>query len=164
MAPPIHPLPHNYDLAASDQFAHLPPWVFEATWEEYQYAPGVNGLCALPGAAAALSFPVQVESNAHFVICKTTMLVTDQAAPPNVVALPLVLAQLQQSGSGRGFMPAGVFVPLVTMFGTGQLPVIWPTAKMVAANSQFSVTLTNLTAVALNVYLVFHGFAVMVSG
>jgi len=156
--------PNAYQLAASQQFAHLSGWIFDATWEPYTYAPGF-GVVALPGLAAAQAFPITVESNAHFVICNSTMVVTDQAGPPaNLVPAPLVQCQLQQSGSGRGFMPASTAVMIGNIFGTGQRPYIWPSAKLVQANSVFSVTLTNLTALALNLYLAFNGFAVMVTG
>lgn len=151
----------DFELAASNQFAHLPRWIFDATWEPYTY-PVNGGLVALAGAAAALQFPVQIESNAHFVWASNTMLVTDQAAPPVVQPVPLVLCNI--GTQPRQCMPAGQFVPLVSAFGTGQFPRRLESVKLVPANQQITVTLTNLTAVALNLYLEFHGWAVMVSG
>lgn len=153
--------PDLFQLAASRQFAHLPGWMFDATWEPFQY-PVNGGVCALPGAAAALAFPVQIESNAHFVMASGTMLVNDTSVPPVLQPAPEVLVNI--GTQPRQFMPAGQFVPLVSMFGTGQLPRIYESVKVIPANQQITVTLTNLTATALNLYLVFHGWAVMVSG
>jgi hypothetical protein len=158
--------PGQFGLAASDILAHLPNWIFDAVWEDYSYAPGPGGICALGALGAALGFPFTVESNAHFIVCKMTMLVTDQTVPnPVPVPLPLVLCNIQQSGvSTRGFQPGGINLPLTNLFGTGQLPRVLNAAKLVPANSQVIVNLTNLSTVALNVFLTFSGFAVVISG
>lgn len=156
----VPPLARNFDLAASTTFAHLPPWMFDAVWDPFFYTTG-QGPALVGAAAAGLAFPVQIESTSHFICCATTMLATDQAAPPNLVALPLCLASLAISGSG--FMPGGQYVPLVSLFGTGQAPYIWPAAKLIQAAQAFTITITNLSAVALSLYLVFHGFRVPVA-
>jgi hypothetical protein len=160
MTPPYVQAPsRNFDIAASVLFAHLPPWMFDAVWDPFFYTTGL-GPAAVGALAAGLAFPVQIESTSHFVCCATSMVATDQAAPPNLIAFPLVLASLAISGGG--FMPGGQFVPVTSIFGTGQLPYIWPVAKLVEASQQFTVTLTNLANQAMNLYLVFHGFRVPV--
>lgn len=152
------------ELAASNKFLHLPRWIFDAVWTPYVYTTGI-GPAALGALAAALAFPVQIESNTHFVLTKQTALVTDQAVPPTTIyPVPFITCSLAQSGSARGFMPAAQSVPLVNIFGTGQRPFEWDVAKLIEANSQFAITLNNLVAVAYNVYLSFIGFAVVVSG
>lgn len=152
------------ELAASNKFLHLPRWIFDAVWTPYVYTTGI-GPALLPALAAALAFPVQIESNTHFVLCKQTAFVTDTAVPPTTVfPAPFITCSLAQSGSARGFMPAAQAVPLVSIFGTGQAPFEWDVAKLIEANSQFSITLNNLVAVPFNVFLAFIGFAVVVSG
>ena len=111
------------------------------------------------GASADGNFTTQSDSD--FVILKTTYYahtVTTGAPSDSGRLLPWVEVTLQDSGSGRRLMNAGVM--LTSLFGTGELPYIWPVPYKINGNSTFTATLENVTTGAGESYVIrlsFHG-------
>lgn len=70
--------------------------------------------------------------------------------------VPLVSAQITDTGSGRNL--ASSAVPLPSWFGTGNLPFILPTPKIFSPKATITVVLSNFSAAtAYNLKLTFIG-------
>lgn len=70
--------------------------------------------------------------------------------------IPLATVLVQDTGSGRILMANAV--PIVSMFGTGELPFILPRQRIFVARSQVQVNVTNFsTADTYNIRLSFIG-------
>lgn len=91
------------------------------------------------------------DQDADFSVQKLTGWVTDQGNPPVIQAAPILLVQWRAGGSGRDIFHRPV--PYSALFGTGQLPFILPTPRLIVKGSTVIWTVTNLSATAYTVYL-----------
>lgn len=119
-------------------------------------------------ASGTISRNYIVQNDSAFVLCKTTYVATDtnNAAIANVqpfgsggtTAFSPITVSLVDSGSGRSFMDAPL--PIDSVYGTGQLPFVWPMPRIIVPSSVVTATLINLSATAMNVRLSHHGYKV----
>lgn len=135
----------------------------------YLLAPFVYHINYLPAVASTTTdgnFITQADSG--FAIAETTAIVTDTS--------DAVVANLQPFGSGvaSGFLPflitmtdsgsgrqlQNLPVPLDGWFGTAQFPRRWPVPFILDPNSQFTVSVQNLSATDRRVRLSFHGMKI----
>jgi len=109
------------------------------------------------------------QNDSAFVICKTAYVATDTSNAAIASVQPFgsgassttftpITITINDSGSGRSYMDTPV--PIDTVFGTAQLPFVWPIPKVVDPASSVQATLTNLSATAMNVRLAFIGYKV----
>lgn len=124
------------------------PFIYEArTIAGTPIAPGVtqNAL-------------IQIQADADFKILATTyqadIAAATQTAATRVV--PNVTVLLTDTGNGRQLMSNATAIP--SLFGTGELPFIWPVPKVMAARSTLQVQFTSFDAAAsYNIRLSFIG-------
>lgn len=57
---------------------------------------------------------------------------------------PLLTVQIRNTGTGRNFF--NIPVPVVDVFGNGELPFLWPVPKLMKMRSLFEFTVTNFDA------------------
>jgi len=101
---------------------------------------------------------IQIQADADFKIMaaayEADIAAATQTAATRVV--PNVTVLLTDTGNGRQLMDNPVVIP--SLFGTGELPFIWPVPKIMAARSTLQVQFTNFdAAAAYNVRLSFIG-------
>lgn len=106
--------------------------------------------------AAILPINVPINADADFVI-RYANFVAYTAAPAPVIN-PNYFTTIFDSSSGRQLMDQPVPVQLI--FGTGQLPFIWPEPKLIKAGGTMIITMVNGEAAAANVYVTLCGFKV----
>lgn len=108
------------------------------------------------GTSATGQFTVQADSN---FLWQYGCFFADEALAAQEDAtrvLPLVTATIQDSGSGRQLMSAGV--PIPSVFGYGSLPFLLPTPRFFRAQTTVSVNLVNYaTSADYNIRLQFIG-------
>ncbi len=107
------------------------------------------------GASATATGNFAVEQSVDFVIRYAQQQVETGGA---VIAVPRVLAQLRDPGSGRTLMNAPTM--MANIFGIGQLPFIWPEPRVVKGGSNFAAILTDISAAANRINLAFSGFKI----
>lgn len=126
--------------------------------------PFVFPISFLPLAASATAtgqFVTQADSG--FAIVKTSFTIASNVDVfvANISDIPRYAPQvitLSDSGSGRDLSSAAVAIN--TLFGTGELPFIWPRPKVLDPNSTFTARIQNLVATAFNIRLSFLGFKI----
>lgn len=69
-------------------------------------------------------------------------------------------ATVEMFSSGSGRLLSNRAMDYLNWFGTAREPMYTPYPKLLERASEFAVTLNNLTAVAFNVRLAFHGFKI----
>jgi len=69
-----------------------------------------------------------------------------------------VLVQISEGGSARNFFNQPLHFNNV--FGTAELPMVWPLPKLLLPNSTVQVQLQNLEPTDRNVRIAFHGFKI----
>lgn len=109
----------------------------------YTYSFDTGTLAA--GATATDS--VAIEADSSFVITKGSYFATDDAGTAqtyNSRIVPLVLMQLRDTGSGREFFDEAQ--PIPNLFGSGEIPFIFPVQQVVRANSVLRANFTSLEA------------------
>jgi hypothetical protein len=149
LLPSVMPLP-NWSAYAGI----LPPAVLRATKDFFMYTAAF-----LPLAAGAVNTQVatQIQADSDFLIIGASRIVTDTAAPPVVVAAPVITIQINDSGSGRNLLDAATHIDNVV--GTAANPFYWPYPKLVKRTSTLTTILTNLDAAnARNVRIAYYGF------
>jgi len=114
----------------------------------------------LPLAAGATTpFETAIQADSDFLCIAGVRQVLTTAAPPVGVPVSLQTVQLIDTGSGRTLSDRAV--PLDNWFGTGQLPMYWPSPKLFRASSTITTTLTNLdAATAFTIRISFLGFKI----
>ena len=82
---------------------------------------------------------IQIQADADFKLMATTYVATNDNGEPIdfTLASPTVNVLLTDTGNGRQLMEAPIAIP--ELFGTGQLPFIWPVPKIFAARSTLQV-------------------------
>ena len=109
-----------------------------------------------------------VQSDAGFAICKTTVFALSIADVAVAELQPFgsglttgilpFLVTLVDSGAGRSLMSNPV--PIDSIFGTAMKPYTWEAPKILEPNSQFNITVQNLSATARSLRLTFHGYKI----
>jgi len=122
--------------------------------EFYTYAINFSSL----GAGSAQSGTVNIEADSDFEIQKLTYMV--DIAGGSVTAssriIPLVDVTVTDQSSGRQL--TNIAVPVTNIFGTGELPFILPTTKILAARAALGISVTNVSAGSTyNIKLAFVG-------
>lgn len=136
------------------------PYTFEVDFSTGAAAAGLTGQFAAPAAAGGI---VQgfflVDSSSPFQWVSNTY-EADLAAAAIAVATDLVphcTVFIQDQSSNRNFM--NVAVPIPSIYGRGTNPYFWPQARLVPANTNVQLTLTNFEAAnANNIRLAHHGW------
>lgn len=112
-------------------------------------------------AAATQTDSIQIQADADFIWQKATALFTDSVTAGTAVTaatrpLQNVLVQITDTGSNRQlfFNP----VPIVNVFGTGELPFILPNPRLFMKTSTIQVDFTSVDSAAANVRLSFIGY------
>lgn len=93
---------------------------------------------------------IQIQADSDFLLEKTTFTADVAAAAQtfNTQVLPHANVTLVATSSGRQLM--NVQLPLVGLFGTGQLPFIWPRSYLFPASSTLQITLVSFEAANAN--------------
>lgn len=109
-----------------------------------------------------------VQNDSAFCITTTTYLATSQADAAIAEFQPFgsglttglvpVIIQLTDTGSGRILSDARI--PIDSLFGTAQRPFHWPSYKLLDPSTTFQASAQNLSATAMTLRLVFHGYKV----
>src|SRR5574341_428789 len=108
------------------------------------------------GATTAVTTQIQGDSDFLVVQGVRTCFAVDNTT---VVANPPAMVRISDTGSGRDFMDRAVHIE--NLFGTAQLPAVWPFPKLLPANSTLSTQLQNLDgATARNYRLSYVGFKI----
>jgi hypothetical protein len=118
---------------------------------------GVIQFVPLAASSAGATSSLDIGTDADFVCLGATRVITLVDNTTFRTAAPLT-AQIRDLGSNRDLSNLAAHVDNV--FGTGQLPALWPVPKIFQAGGGISLTLANLEAVAFNVRCVFLGFKV----
>lgn len=119
-------------------------------------------------AGVSQSFQVQIQADSDFKIMNMTGSLFNSAdgstfAIGNNPLGRLVTVQLTDTGSGANLFDRSQ--PLINLFGTGQDPYILPMPRIMSANSQLSVAVTNGSTTAnVGVYLTFGGQKLFYAG
>lgn len=125
-------------MAIGTYYKLLPPEVFRATAKDFF----VYSASFLPLAASGTgSDVIQINSDADFLVCAGVRTGRDV----NGAALAIgATVNLIDSGSGRQIFDDDQDVD--NIFGTAQLPSVWPYPKLLTKASSISVNVRNLTA------------------
>lgn len=138
--------------AGQDWAAFLPGGLANRVCDLFTY-----GTDFLPiGATTTLTNNIQIQNDSDFVVLAMNAIVTDTADTTFLVypGWPFTV-QLNDAGAGR--QQQNQAVHLANQFWPKQFPLRVEQPKFLRAGSTFSVTLTNLSAVARNVRLSFTG-------
>jgi len=105
-----------------------------------------NFLALASGATATGSINIQADSD--FLLEELTFFadIAGAAQTSSSRVIPLVTVQISDTGSGRNLLESQV--PIPSIFGTGERPFILPNPKLLAANSNLSLSVTNYDAAA----------------
>jgi len=102
---------------------------------------------------------VNIQADSFFTIQKLAWMadLAGAAVTASTVVVPLVKVLITDTGSGRQLMDQAI--PLSTIFGTGQLPFILPTPRIIQPSSTLQVQVTNYSAATTytNLMLAFIG-------
>ena len=116
---------------------------------------------SLPGPippAGVATFNINIQKDANFKILAGAYQ-CDVAGAPQLTStqqVPIAVVQLTDTGSGRAFFDRPV--PIISVFGNGQLPFPWPMPKVMKALSTLQVQVTNNDTVnTINLRLNFIG-------
>jgi hypothetical protein len=101
---------------------------------------------------------IQIQNDSDFLIM-AGLLTEFQTDNTTIVTNPPIMATITDSGSGRQLMNTAIHVS--NLFGTAQLPAIWPFPKLIPAGAALVTTLTNLDGTNdRNVRIAYWGFKV----
>jgi hypothetical protein len=135
------------DLIASSRAGEieLDPFFYEAIFPIGLFIPGANVPINIP-----------IDNDADFVIRYGNM--AAYSAPGTPVVNPDYAVVMTDSSSGRNLQNQPIHTN--TIFGTAQLPFIWPEPKILKGGGNFTVTLINNDVAAALVSVVLCGFKV----
>jgi hypothetical protein len=134
------------------------PWTFEV---DFSTGAGLlNGTFAAPAPGATSIGNFLVDTSAPFMLVSGTYR-ADLAGVAQLNATrisPNSLVLIQDQSSNRNWM--NLAVPVTSIFGEqGGLPYFWPQPRLIPANTNVQVTLSNYEAANTpNVRLQFHGY------
>lgn len=135
------------------------PYTFEV---DFSTGTGANlraGAFAAPAPGANTPGNFLVDSSAPFMLVSSTYVadLVGVAQLSGTLIAPLATVMIADQSSNRNWM--NVPVPVLSLFGTAQLPYLWPQPRLIPANTNVQVTLANYeTANTNNVRLSFHGY------
>lgn len=111
-----------------------------------EFAVYSTGRLAAIAALGTLNPNIAIQANSDFLIEKMTFAadLAGVAQTSGTRIIPNVSVQLQSSGSGNVLF--NVQAPIDSLFGTGELPFILPTAYFLPASSNLQITLTSFEA------------------
>lgn len=118
-------------------------------------AGGANSLAA----GAVSTFNIVIDASAPFLIISQSYYANTANAAANrqTTVIPDIIVLLTDTGTGRTMMDQAA--PVEALFGNGQFPYVLPEPKLMMANSQLAVQVTNRDAAAgFNLYLCFNGY------
>lgn len=141
-------------LTAKHAAAKIVKWPYSVN-AQFFVAGANNGLAN----AATATVNVNIDASAPFIIVSQSFYANTANATLTVATqvIPNVIVLLTDTGSNRQLMD--VAVPIWNIFGNGQFPFVLPEPKLMQANSQLQVTVTNReAAIAFNLYLTFSGY------
>ena len=122
-----------------------------AYWpEQFTYQITFAGIT---GANPVGNGTIVIQADAEFAIQETTYYFIDTANPTyarNAALVPDIAVLITDTGSGRQFMNQNV--PVESMFGTAQLPFVWPRPKILAASSTLQVQFVSTANFGGNTY------------
>ena len=101
--------------------------------------------------AATNQDQINIQADSDFKILAGAYIADDSQGPYTIPALAEVSVLLTDTGSGRNLMDEAV--PIPSIFGTGQLPFIWPVPKLMSARSTLQVQYTNISAAQTYAYI-----------
>lgn len=128
--------------------------VGDKVYQFSEYAAYSATADSIAGGATSVD-QVDILADSDFMIQKITYAVYD-AADGALVADPNLTVYLTDTGSGRNIFDNPL--PISAIAGTGELPFIPPTAKLLKAKSSLTVTFVNRGNTSVyNVALVLHG-------
>jgi hypothetical protein len=126
--------------------------------QNYAYKAEVASIAA----GATATDVVNVEADADFIWCKTTMAayIANASVTHSSRVVPLVKVQIRETGAGREFFRDPL--PMDTFAGTGDSPAILPIAQKLIKSStlQFAFENFNASATYVNLFLVLQGYKV----
>lgn len=102
---------------------------------------------AVTGANPSFSGTIQIQADADFAILQSTFdfaLNTAATDAPAAELKPNMSVLLTDTGSGRQLMDR--LVPINNLFGTAQLPYVWPVPRLLAASSTLQVQVACVNA------------------
>lgn len=129
------------------------PFTYNAV---FAAAGAANSIAAAGGTGTA---NVNISADAPFMIVNQTYDANtlNAARTSGTYVVPNATVLLTDTGSSRTMMD--VAVPVPSIFGNGQFPYILPVPKLMQANSQLQVLVTNNDAAAgINLRLSFNGY------
>jgi hypothetical protein len=104
----------------------------------------VDVLALGPGQSTTQTFTIQADSD--FLWTKGAYYVDNGSAPTaSTRILPQCTVLIQDTGSGRNLMSSAV--PVSSLFGTGELPMILPRQRLFVARAQVQVVMSNFNTV-----------------
>lgn len=96
--------------------------------------------CTALAIGASVNTSIQIEADSEFILQKLSFQCVNGATNA-AVAAPNLTVQITDTGSGRQLMQTPI--PVVSFFGTGQLPFILPNPKLFMRNSTIQIAFTS---------------------
>ena len=146
--------PESMAPGLSPFFGLLPQELWSRTKDFFTYSADFLPLAA----GGTLTVDISIQADSDFAIVAGVRVVTDVANTAFIDPVPQTVTILDAS-SGRQFQDRAVHID--NLFGTAQLPALWPMTKLIRANSTLSTTLINLDgANARNTRISYLGFKI----
>lgn len=127
---------------------------------------GATNLFAAPVAAGGVSQGgFLVDTSAPFMLVSSQYQadVAGAAVTVSTRPAPNVVCAIQDQSSNRNWQNGPV--PIPSIFGNGQLPYFWPEPRLLPANTNVIITLTNYDAASVpNIRLTFSGYRLYSAG
>lgn len=108
----------------------------------FVYELDISGLAA--GASTTQTFTIQADSDFLWTKGAYFADIAGASQQQSTRVIPLCSVLIQDTGSGRNLMSSSV--PVSSLFGTGELPMILPRQRLFVARAQVQVTVTNFDA------------------
>lgn len=133
----------------------IPRELWKRPKDFFVYSATFTGAFVLPASGAA-SLDIQIDANADFLIMAGVRTFRDTGT--GALQTPAATVTLTDSASGRQLQNEPQDVE--NLFGTAQLPAVWPFPKLIARSATLTVALANLIATASNARVAFLGFKI----
>lgn len=132
----------------------LPPGLRDKARDAFFYAGDLLPL----GVGASFTDNIAIQDDSHFLVAGAVCTVRTNAAPPVIVPQPALTVTIEDTGSGRNLQNRALDIENV--FGTAQLPNIWPYPKLIRRASSIATTFANNTGIAVQIRYLYIGFKV----
>lgn len=124
--------------------------------ETFPFSYSANFPIAVLVAGANIPLPVGIDNDSDFVVRQS--MYSAWTAAGVLAPAPDLLVSLFDNASGRNWQNQPQHV--INVLGTGQLPYLWPEAALLKGGATFTVTINNIDAVAMRVYVTFSGIKI----